>query len=24
VLQITLDAQDWADIWQAAAGRELP
>lgn len=23
-LQITLDAQDWADVWQAAAGRELP
>jgi predicted oxidoreductase len=23
-LQIALDAQDWADIWQAAAGHELP
>ncbi|TXC65438.1 oxidoreductase [Piscinibacter aquaticus] len=23
-LQLTLSAQDWAEIWQAAAGRELP
>lgn len=23
-LQIRLDAQDWADVWQAAAGHELP
>ncbi len=23
-LRLVLDAQDWAEIWQAAAGRELP
>lgn len=23
-LQIELDAQDWAEVWQAAAGHELP
>lgn len=23
-LRITLDAQDWAEVWQAAAGHELP
>lgn len=23
-LRVQLDAQDWAEVWQAAAGRELP
>jgi len=23
-LQVRLDAQDWAEVWQAAAGQELP